>query len=49
MEHMEMKTFYPGKRAGKLSSNISLYDTLSPFGLKGQYHEMDIFLKFYKF
>jgi hypothetical protein len=56
-----MKTFYPGKRAGKLSSNISLCeymkifiinfiiiymnDTLNPFELKGQCHEMDIFVQ----
>ncbi len=47
-----MKTSYPGKRAGKLSSNISLdeyinvlNDTLNPFELKGQCHEMDIFVQ----
>jgi hypothetical protein len=56
-----MKTSYPGKRAGKLSSKISLYefikiftrniiiiymiDTLNPFELKGQCHEMDIFVQ----
>ncbi len=38
------KLFTQENGAGKLSSNISLYDTLSPFGLKGQCHEMDIFL-----